>query len=202
MSGSQSSSQSGSQSGSQPGSQPESLPNYYELLGVTAQASAQRLRQAHRDLSKLYHPDTTRFPAAAARQKFEQIQAAYEILSDPVRRLQYDLQLGWVSPPKSMISPPPPRSQSSHSAYLSAEDRPLSPGELSVLLMFGVTFLGCLLLAIALGLARGEDWMPTPSWQSSGALGYLEHCYLGKLGGGNGLRLLRIAVEPGLTMGG
>lgn len=144
-----------------------SAPNYYELLGVTPGDTAQRLRQAHRDLSKLYHPDTTRFPAEEARLRFEQVQKAYELLSDRAQRLQYDLQIGAIAPPKSMVPQRPERAEMESSAYLSAEDRPLSPGELFSLFILGVTFLGCLLLALALGLARGEALMPLPSWQSA-----------------------------------
>ena len=144
-----------------------STPNYYELLGVEPGDTAQRLRQAHRDLSKLYHPDTTRFPAEEARLRFEQVQKAYEVLSDRAQRLQYDLQIGAIAPPKSMIPQRPERVEVESSAYLSAEDRPLSSGELFSLFILGVTFLGCLILALALGLARGEALMPTPSWQSA-----------------------------------
>lgn len=142
-------------------------PSYYELLGVSPGDTAQRLRQAHRDLSKLYHPDTTRFPAEEARLRFEQVQKAYEVLSDRAQRLQYDLQIGAIAPPKSMIPKRPERVAIESSAYLSAEDRPLSSGELFSLFILGVTFLGCLLLALALGFARGEALMPTPSWQTT-----------------------------------
>ncbi len=144
-----------------------STPNYYDLLGVTPGDTAQRLRQAHRDLSKLYHPDTTGFPAEEARLRFEQVQKAYEVLSDRAQRLQYDLQIGAIAPPKSMIPQRPERVEIESSAYLSAEDRPLSSGEVFSLFILGVTFLGCLVLALALGLARGEALMPTPSWQTT-----------------------------------
>lgn len=142
-------------------------PNYYELLGVGPGDTPQRLRQAHRDLSKLYHPDTTRFPAEEARLRFEQVQTAYEVLSDRAQRLQYDLKLGIISPPKPMMPQRPKLAEVSSSAYLSAEDRPLSSGELFAIFILGVTFLGCLLLALVLGLARGEALMPTPSWQTA-----------------------------------
>lgn len=142
-------------------------PNYYELLGVGPEDTPQRLRQAHRDLSKLYHPDTTRFPAEEARLRFEQVQTAYEVLSDRAQRLQYDLKLGIITPPKPITPQRPKLAEVSSSAYLSAEDRPLSSGELFAIFILGVTFLGCLLLALVLGVARGEALMPTPSWQTA-----------------------------------
>ena len=142
-------------------------PSHYDLLEVSPGATPQRLRQAHRDLSKRYHPDTTAFPAEEARLRFEQVQKAYEVLSDRAQRLQYDLQIGAISPPKSMIPQRPERPEAESSAYLSAEDRPLSSGELFSLFILGLAFLICLLLALGLGLARGEALMPAPSWQST-----------------------------------
>jgi hypothetical protein len=44
----------------------------------------------------------------------------------------------------------------SSSAYLDATDRPLSPGEIFALFILGLTFVGCLVLAIAIGITRGE----------------------------------------------
>jgi hypothetical protein len=144
--------------------------DYYQVLGVSPDVSLQGLRQAHRDLSKLYHPDTTRFPGAIARLKFEQVQQAYEALSDPARRFQHDLSRGIVRPPQPSYRNPPARPPSpSSSIYLDAEERPLSSGELFALFILGLTFLGCLVLALSLGIARGEAWMPLPSWQSQEA---------------------------------
>jgi hypothetical protein len=49
----------------------------------------------------------------------------------------------------------------SKSAYLDATDRPLSPGEMFALFIMGLTILGCLLLAIAIGLTRGDAALRT-----------------------------------------
>jgi len=55
----------------------------------------------------------------------------------------------------------------SKSAYLDASDRPLSSGEIFALFMLVLTFVGCLLLAVAIGLTRGEAAFQTHLLQST-----------------------------------
>jgi hypothetical protein len=55
------------------------------------------------------------------------------------------------------------------SAYLDPTDRPLSAGEIFALFILGLTFLGCLLLAIAIGLTRGESAVQVSGVPSKGA---------------------------------
>lgn len=133
--------------------------SYYTLLRLHPSASVQDIRQAYRELSKLYHPDITQLPAAIATQKFQQLNEAYATLSNPDRKTAYDLTIGYsrvavVQPLPSLNRPQPKPSNSS--AYIDATDRPLSPGEMFALFILGLTFLGCLLLAITIGFARGE----------------------------------------------
>ncbi|HEY9878132.1 MAG TPA: J domain-containing protein, partial [Leptolyngbyaceae cyanobacterium] len=57
--------------------EPDTPPkSYYHLLGIKPTASAQQIRRAYRDLSKLYHPDTTELPAEIATDKFQQLNEA------------------------------------------------------------------------------------------------------------------------------
>lgn len=136
--------------------------SYYGLLGLHPSASSRDIRQAYRDLSKLYHPDTTDLPDAIATAKFRQLNEAYATLTNPERRLAYDRRIGYssVAVVQSWPSLNSPlgqgRKYQSSSAYLDPTDRPLSPGELFVLLMLGLTFLACLCLAIGIGLIRGN----------------------------------------------
>lgn len=135
-------------------------PNHYALLGLHPSTSVREIRQAYRDLSKLYHPDTTDLPTAIATRKFQQLNEAYATLSNPERRAAYDLSIGYsrvvvVRPLPSLHKANQPESKSS--AYLDATDRPLSPGELFALFILGVTFVACLILAITIGITRGDQ---------------------------------------------
>jgi DnaJ-class molecular chaperone len=60
----------------------------YDVLGVTASASAADIRQAFRRLAARWHPDRNPAPEAAAR--FRDAQAAYDLLSDEERRRAHD----------------------------------------------------------------------------------------------------------------
>ena len=60
----------------------------YEILGVTRDASTEDIRKAYRKLAREYHPDVNADPAAEER--FKEVAAAYEILSDGDKRARYD----------------------------------------------------------------------------------------------------------------
>lgn len=62
--------------------------NPYEVLGVSKDASADEIKRAYRKLSKKYHPDLNH--EAGAEEKFKEVNDAYEILSDPQKKAQYD----------------------------------------------------------------------------------------------------------------
>ena len=165
--------------------------SYYALLGLHPSASVIEIRRAYRQLSKLYHPDTTDLTVPIATVKFQQLNEAYATLSNPERRLLYDYKIGYsrvnVVQPKSYISKPNPVSQDqedwSDSAYLSPQSRPLSTGEVFALFILGLTFIGCLALAIGIGLTRGDAAFvfPHASIHYQGLKEQLISCYPLKL---------------------
>lgn len=60
----------------------------YKTLGISDNASESEIKKAYRKLAKKYHPDVNKTPEAEA--KFKEINAAYEVLSDPEKKSQYD----------------------------------------------------------------------------------------------------------------
>jgi hypothetical protein len=60
----------------------------YAVLGVPRDASEDQIAQARRRLSREYHPDVNPAPGAAAR--FDEVQQAFHLLSDPAARSEYD----------------------------------------------------------------------------------------------------------------
>ncbi len=68
--------------------------DYYRILGLSRDASAEQVKQAYRKLARKYHPDVSREPRAEER--FKEVSEAYEVLRDPDKRRAYDqLGSGW-----------------------------------------------------------------------------------------------------------
>lgn len=71
--------------------------NYYDILGVGKTASPDEIKSAYRKLAKQYHPDINKDPGAS--EKFKEINEAYECLSDPQKKSNYD-QFGSATGPQ------------------------------------------------------------------------------------------------------
>lgn len=64
--------------------------DFYAILGVSSNASHKEIKKAFRVLAKKYHPDITKLDPKKAEKIFKKISEAYENLSDPVKRQEYD----------------------------------------------------------------------------------------------------------------
>ena len=63
--------------------------DYYEVLGVSREASAQEIKKAYRKLARSHHPDANP-DDAGAEDRFKELTEAYEVLSNDESRRPYD----------------------------------------------------------------------------------------------------------------
>ncbi len=77
--------------------------DYYKILGVDRDASADAIKKSYRKLAQKYHPDVSKDPAGE--EKFKEIGEAYETLKDPEKRAAYD-HLGSFQPGQDFQPPP------------------------------------------------------------------------------------------------
>jgi curved DNA-binding protein CbpA len=77
--------------------------NYYELLGVSPDASPEEIHSAYRRLARRYHPDLNAGGDAGAR--FNELSDAYEVLHDPTQRASYDRSRAVETRPVSRQAP-------------------------------------------------------------------------------------------------
>ncbi|MDD5300247.1 MAG: J domain-containing protein [Gallionella sp.] len=67
------------------------MENLYNILGVAPNATAEEIRKAYRSLAMRHHPDRSTHSNAEVR--FNAIKTAYELLSDPKKRAEYNQSL-------------------------------------------------------------------------------------------------------------
>ena len=129
----------------------EASKNYYATLGVARDAEAVVIRAAYKALSQRYHPDKYPPPErAAAHQRMSEINEAFDVLSDPVRRVAYDEQTPHTSGQEPMSG-----TTSAHAGALT---------QLAPLGIIVVT----VLVALQLAVDKKSWWTLTWEFMSSG----------------------------------
>jgi curved DNA-binding protein len=78
--------------------------DYYAIMGLSRDATAEQIKQSYRKLARKFHPDVSKEPDAEKR--FKEIGEAYEVLRDPEKRAAYD-QLGTGPRVGEDFRPPP-----------------------------------------------------------------------------------------------
>jgi curved DNA-binding protein len=64
--------------------------DYYQILGVSREATADEIKKSYRKLAMKYHPDKAKGDKKQAEEKFKQISEAYAVLSNPDKKKEYD----------------------------------------------------------------------------------------------------------------
>ncbi len=129
---------------------------------MASSADAETIHKAFRRLSKELHPDTTALPVEQAAEEFQHLCEAYELLTDPIRRKEYDHSLSQLHF-EEQASGHKSRSRPSGQKVLGGL-RPLSGGELFSLLLLGTTLIFSLVLAFFIAFMQGREWQVKPSW--------------------------------------
>ena len=66
------------------------MKDYYEILGMDRQATAEEIKKAFRSLAMVHHPDRNPADRGQAEEKFKEINQAYQVLGDSTSRWLYD----------------------------------------------------------------------------------------------------------------
>ena len=80
------------------------LKDYYQILNISRDASAEDIKKAFRRLALQYHPDRNQENVREAGEKFKEINEAYEALGDKHRRWQYDRLTSLSSYPRRTMT--------------------------------------------------------------------------------------------------
>ena len=116
--------------------------DYYKILGITAKTPKKDIKKKYRELAKKYHPDTNQ-GSKEAEDKFKIVSEAYEVLSNALKRKEYDRQRSyrtqsrpqpsrsrpaWESePPGGFGRRPPTGNEQSYQEPFAAEPEPVDP---------------------------------------------------------------------------
>jgi curved DNA-binding protein CbpA len=99
----------------QPPARENVMKDYYETLGVPPNASLEEIKRQFRYLVQAHHPDKFKSDVhkAQATEEIKKINEAYQVLSDPLRRAEYDRQRERASGRSAKPKPPKPEASNS-----------------------------------------------------------------------------------------
>ncbi|HEY4415786.1 MAG TPA: DnaJ domain-containing protein [Verrucomicrobiae bacterium] len=97
------------------------IPNHYATLGLDRRCSDSQIRTAYRILARQHHPDVNAGSTAAVKHT-QELNAAYEVLSDPTRREAYDAEIQTAEKRPTKTRMARPQANLSQDVYLRLED--------------------------------------------------------------------------------
>jgi len=117
--------------------------DYYKILGITAKTPKKDIKKKYRELAKKYHPDTNQ-GSKEAEDKFKIVSEAYEVLSNALKRKEYDRQRSYKTQSRAQPSggrpawdreppggfgrrPPPGGNEQYYQEPFAAEPEPVDP---------------------------------------------------------------------------
>lgn len=80
------------------------MKSYYQVLGIDKDAGPEEIKRAYRKMASLCHPDHNPQSTKEAEEKFKEINDAYEVLGDEVKRRQYDRLIDRHRPRRSEVT--------------------------------------------------------------------------------------------------
>lgn len=172
--------------------------DFYDVLGVSRNATADEIQRAYRKLARTYHPDVNKAPGADDR--FKEISEAYDVLSDPETRTRYDAFGHDFRRVPEGASPDDVRAAGGGGGggdawYTSGFD-----GDIDIESLFGGMFGRG-------GRRRGSGWGPTPGADQETEITLsVEDAFRGgkrsiTLTGPSGQRTYDVNIPPGVTDG-
>lgn len=133
------------------------LRNYYDILGISEEAGQREIKTAFKKLAMLYHPDKHRGDPEME-ERFKEVNMAYQVLSNPVKKANYDYRLKYSVPTYNAMPPRPPYQRPRYPGRPAAPDftkEDLRRNTLGTMWAFGLSLL---LATIVMGAMKAYNY--------------------------------------------